>query len=828
MLDQATKRRIDNACDILVGKVPTPLAQVEQITLALIYKFMADMDKRALSMGGQASYFTGDYEKYSWDNLMDSRIGAQERADLYEEGLRRLSQHSGLPELFRGIFKEASVPFRASHTLNLFLQEIDGFSYEDSENLGDAYEYLLGKTGSQGEAGQFRTPRHIIDFIVQVVDPNKYDTILDPACGTAGFLISALKHIYRSNTKDIEGDLLSTQELMAISNNVYGYDITPDMVRISRVNMFLHNIKQPHIYEYDTLSSLDRWDETYSCILANPPFMTPKGGVVPHNRFSIKSTRSEVLFVDYILEHLTLDGKAGIIVPEGIIFQSGKAYKQLRKKLVEENYLVGVISLPSGVFNPYSGVKTSILWIDRSLAKRTDKIIFLKVNNDGFNLGAQRRPIEANDLPTAITNAITFKDTVLYNMQYQPPDENVIIVEKSEFGDKGDHNLSGERYFSTQASTSDYQIVRLSEVAEVVSGQSPDGAYYNNEGLGLPFYQGKTEFTNMYLGSPSKWTTQVTKRAFKNDIVMSVRAPVGPVNIVSSEICIGRGLASIRCSDRLNFRYCFYVLRSMEDKIIGNSGSTFASINRNEICDIEIPLPPLSVQEQIVEELDSYQRIIDGAKLVIDNWKPHIEIEPNWNRIALGDFCTFMTGGTPSTTKSEYYKNGNIPWLVSGDIHKEYIYECDNYISEEGYQNSNAKYLPENSVLIALNGQGKTRGCVALLRMKNATCNQSIVSILPNDKEQMLPEFLLYQLKAMYKNIRDITGDNQRSGLNIPILKSINVILPDLPTQQAIVDRIVNEQKLVDGNRQIINLYESKIQTRIHKLWKIDHSKSEE
>ena len=167
--------------------------------------------------------------------------------------------------------------------------------------------------------------------------------------------------------------------------------VPPDMVRLSLVNLYLHGFADPHIYEYDTLTSEERWNEYFDVIFANPPFMSPKGGIRPHNRFSVQSKRSEVLFVDYMAEHLTPGGRAGIIVPEGIIFQSQTAYKQLRKMLVEE-YLVAVVSLPAGVFNPYSGVKTSILILDKSLAKKADAIAFFKVENDGFGLGAQRRP----------------------------------------------------------------------------------------------------------------------------------------------------------------------------------------------------------------------------------------------------------------------------------------------------------------------------------------------------------------------------------------------------------------------------------------------------
>ena len=197
--------------------------------------------------------------------------------------------------------------------------------------------------GSQGDAGQFRTPRHIIDFIVEVVAPKKGETVLDPACGTAGFLISAYKHILHANTDAKGNSTLTPDERGRLAANFKGYDISPDMVRLSLVNFYLHGFADPHIDEYDTLTSEDRWNEFADVIFANPPFMSPKGGIKPHRRFSIQAKRSEVLFVDYIAEHLTPSGRAGIIVPEGIIFQSQAAYKALRKMLVEDA-LVAVVS----------------------------------------------------------------------------------------------------------------------------------------------------------------------------------------------------------------------------------------------------------------------------------------------------------------------------------------------------------------------------------------------------------------------------------------------------------------------------------------------------
>ena len=205
MLDADTKRRIDTARDILVGKVPDPKSQVEQITIALIYKFMDDMDALSEELGGERSFFAGEFGRYGWAKLMQPGLGGHEMLGLYAEAIERMDQNAGIPQLFRDIFSNAFLPYRDPETLRVFLKEIDGFTYDNSERLGDAFEYLLSVMDSQGDAGQFRTPRHIIDFIVSIVDPKKEDVVLDPACGTAGFLISSYKHIVAANT-DADGN----------------------------------------------------------------------------------------------------------------------------------------------------------------------------------------------------------------------------------------------------------------------------------------------------------------------------------------------------------------------------------------------------------------------------------------------------------------------------------------------------------------------------------------------------------------------------------------------------------------------------------------------
>lgn len=188
-------------------------------------------------------------------------------------------------------------------------------------------------------------------------------------------------------------------------------------------------------------------------------------------------------------------------------------------------------------------------------------------------------------------------------------------------------------------------MVRLGEVCEVISGQSPPGKYYNDKGEGVPFYQGKTEFKERIIGKPKKWTTRTTKIAVQDDILMSVRAPVGPVNLTKQKICIGRGLAAIRCNQKkINPNYLFSLLQDKEAEIQGNTGAAFSSINRKDIQQIQLPLPPLEVQQEIATELDSFQKVIDGARQVAENWKPHIKINPDWPMVRFEEVCTLEYG----------------------------------------------------------------------------------------------------------------------------------------------------------------------------------------
>ena len=645
MLDSQTKRRIDTARDILVGKVPDPKSQVEQITIALIYKFMDDIDVESEELGGTRTFFAGAFARYGWAKLVRAGLGGHETLNLYAEAITTMPENPGIPPLFRDIFKNAFLPYRDPETLRAFLKVIDEFTYDHSERLGDAFEYLLSVLGAQGDAGQFRTPRHVIDFIVAVLDPQKDESVLDPACGTAGFLVSSYKHILKANTDADGNSTLTPDDRGRLATNFRGYDISPDMVRLSLVNLYLHGFAAPHVFEYDTLTSEDRWHERADVILANPPFMSPKGGIRPHGRFSVKSKRSEVLFVDYMAEHLTPAGRAGIIVPEGIIFQSQKAYKQLRKLLVEE-FLVAVVSLPAGVFQPYSGVKTSILILDRALARQAAHVAFFKVEHDGYDLGVQRRPIERNDLPRAEAEIGEY----LRRLQageavagFAPTLGQVVAKER--VAADGDYDLSGERYRENGRRKSEFSLVTLDRVAKITAGNpAPQGKEYFENGKFLFIRTsdvGKVHLSSDFFEAMDKVNQKaVDELGLRLSPPGTILFPKSGAStflnhrvIISEAAYVSSHLACIICNqERILTKYAYHLLCQIDARGI-TPDQAYPSLRLKEIGNIKIPLPPLEVQRKTVVEIEGYQKVIDRAQAEIEKCERKIQaaIRREWD-----------------------------------------------------------------------------------------------------------------------------------------------------------------------------------------------------
>lgn len=829
MLNFDVKRKINTLRDILVGKVPDPKAQVEQITIALIYKFMDDMDLQGVEFGGERVFFTGDYEKYAFSQIMLSEHSAQERLNLYAEGIDKMTTNPDLPQLFREILRNTYIPYRDPETLNLFLKEIAEFSYEDSEDLGNAFEYLLSIMGSQGDAGQFRTPRHIIDMMVEITAPQKNESILDPACGTAGFLISAYNYIKKHNIDENGKSTLTADDMNRMIENFAGYDISPDMVRLSRVNMYLHGFTTPHISEYDTLTSLEKWDDYYDVILANPPFMTPKGGITPHSRYQVSAKRAEVLFVDYIAEHLNPTGRAAIIVPEGIVFQSQTAYKNLRRMLVDDGYLYGVISLPAGVFNPYSGVKTSILLIDRTIAKTRDNILFVKLNNDGYDLGAQRREIKGSEIPDIIN---IFKD-------YQEGKDvagqkNVVVTLKADIA-KQEYILVGERYTKERIISTNWNVLELGEICDIYNGSTPSRTEKDYWQAGnIPWFtindirnQGR-----IIHGTEQKITEKALKETSvkllpQNTVLLCCTASVGEYAFAKIPLATNQQFNGLvikqEYRNKILPEFLFYMSQNFKQELYRLSGQTsFKFVSVKNVKQIKIPIPPLSIQQEIVAEIEQYQKIINGARQIVDNYKPAIIINPQWNEVAVGDMYDISYGVTISIPQNEDENgikiistaevglDGQLDLSEIRKVHYERKYE--KFVLEPDTLLFNWRNAPKHVGKTAWFLQDDDRYISAsfLLSMKNKN---------PNCYDNGFVWCALNNLRETGYFMRNARQAVNQSNFNGEQLAKTKLRMPNIEEQQRIMSTIYEEMTIVEQNKRLIQIFENKIRDKIAEVW---------
>lgn len=850
MLDTDTKRRIDTCRDILVGKVPDPKSQVEQITIALIYKFMDDMDLEAEELGGERRFFTKEFERYRWAKLVAPGVSGQDMLNTYAEALTNMVQNEHLPKLFRDIFRNAYLPYRDPETLRAFLREIDNFTYDHSERLGDAFEYLLSVLGSQGDAGQFRTPRHIIDFMVEIIDPQKNEVILDPACGTAGFLISAYKHILKRNSTGVAngngtrpkgdaaeqalespmrypGDLLQPEDRARLARNIKGYDISPDMVRLSLVNLYLHGFADPKVEEYDTLTSEDKWTEMADVILANPPFMSPKGGIKPHTRFQVQSKRSEVLFVDYIAEHLTPNGRAAIVVPEGIIFQSQSAYVALRKMLVE-SHLAAVISLPAGVFNPYSGVKTSILLLDRAVAKASKHVAFFKIENDGFALGAQRKAVKGSQLAQVKNELVAWLESARTGGAGGLESNLGFAVQRADLAIGGDYNLSGERYRPETEEEHAIQRVRIGDICTInppktlLQDLPPDTevsfvpmADLNEWRIGFEPKESKTlgevGASYTFFADGDVLLAKVTP-CFENGKAGIARNLRNGVGFGSSEFYVlrpGEGVLAewvYRCITHEAFR------AKAVPQMTGTGG--LQRVPRAFVEGFEIPLPPLEVQREIVTEIEGYQRVIDGARAVIDNYRPHIPVDPEWPIKELGEMCTPEYGFTASGEA-----DGDVRFIRITDISAEGTLRPNDAKYITLTPDAEKSRLSYGDLLVARTGA--TFGKTMMFAEHYPAVFASYLIRLRFSPDLVRPKFYwaFAQSAEYWRQANTLVTGGGQPQFNGGAIKKIRFPVPPLTSQDAIVTEIEAEQALVNGNRDLIDRFEKKIDAAIARIW---------
>jgi len=828
MLTAETKRRLDACRDILVGKLPLPTDQIELITLALIYKFMDDLDEESVRLGGKRSFFVGLLEKYRWRALLPQAVSAEDRMNLFAEGIEAIGKAEHLPALFRDIFRNSFLKFRDGRILTLFLNEVNAFEYSHSEELGNAFEYLLKTMGIQAENGQFRTPRHIINFMIECLDPQPNDRILDPACGTGGFLVSAYKHILAQHTSPgskIPGDKLTHDQRQKVYSHLSGYDVTDLMVKLSKVNLFLHGFPDPAIHIYDTLTNDARWNEKADLILANPPFMTPKGGVSPHTKFRVAAKKSEVLFTDYIAEHLTPDGRGALIVPNGIVATAQNAYVKLRKFLVEDS-LVAVVSIPGGVFKPYSGVKTSILFLDKKLARKIDNILFLKVNADGFDLGDQRRPISENDLPEA-------QDVVMAWLR-QNVDQEIgtrlawKAIPKSQLLAQRACKLQAEAFIGGQlAEEQTIEPARLADVVEINPKKSEvrglDGitrvSFVPMEDLNsdrpafVPSKQRElaavlTGYT--YFKDGDVLLAKITP-CFENGKAGIARGLLNGIGFGSTEFFVLRGGENI-----LPELLYYYVTRSeFRDEGAARMSGTAGQqrVTRDFLENYEIPLPQLEQQQQIVAEIGSYQKVVDGARQIIMNYFQRFDLNGCWDSVPLGKVCMVISG--QHIEKDDYNNDGRGLAYLTGPSDFGVIHPKISKWTEKPKVKANS-----GDVLVTVKGSGV--GSVNLLDVNDVAISRQLMAVRAIEIE---PKFLYAFLASQQDHLRAQATGAAIPGIAREHLLTLEIPLPPVDKQREIIAKLDEETAQIESVRSLIPQFEAKIQRVLDNLWGDSESK---
>jgi type I restriction enzyme M protein len=412
MITGELKSKVDKLWDTFWSNgISNPLSVIEQISYLLFIKRLDELElvkeKKAQRLGGTVTKptFSPEQQDCRWSNFKNQN--AAEMLEIVRDKAFPMIKNLGTAGGAYAVhMKDATFMIASASLLSTVVEQIDQIPMEDRDTKGDLYEYMLSKLSTAGTNGQFRTPRHIIKMMVELMEPNAHEVVCDPACGTGGFLVAVAE--YLRELKDGEGnEVLNAAGNRAHFNSgmFHGFDFDPTMLRIGSMNMMLHGIEDPRIEARDSLSEDHAGvEEQFTLILANPPFKgsLDSDGIANDLKKVISTKKTELLFGVLFLRLLKKGGRAAVIVPDGVLFGSSKAHKRLREILVEDHKLDGIVSMPSGVFKPYAGVSTAIMMFTKMGAGGTDSVWFYDMQADGLSLDDKRQEIADNDIPDII------------------------------------------------------------------------------------------------------------------------------------------------------------------------------------------------------------------------------------------------------------------------------------------------------------------------------------------------------------------------------------------------------------------------------------------
>jgi len=682
----------------------------------------------------------------------------------------------------------------------------------DSDVKGDAFEYFLkASTASKNDLGEYFTPRHIVKTMVRLVNPQIGEKIYDPFCGTGGFLIETFRHIYNNMPRN------DTTIKMLREQTIYGNEIT-NTARITKMNMILAGDGHSNIHMKDSLAN--PVDSEYDIVLANMPYSqkTKYGSL-----YDLPSTNGDSICVQHCMKAINNtaeNGRIALVVPEGFLFR--KDLTKAREYLLENCQLQSIISLPQGVFLPYTGVKTNIIYATKvnqklkSASKRKDYWYF-DVKSDGYTLDNHRRKLDA---PSDLTKYEEYRklDDEQKNDMLQVGFE-IVPLDKVR---NNSYVLVGSRYRERNINNANYEHFPLKDSCDIIAGQSPDSKNYNTAKEGLPFYQGNANFGEVYIKSPIMWTTQITKQAIETDVLLSVRAPVGAVNICTDSICIGRGVMAIRVRQNVNYRYLFYILKALGPELKTLSlGSTFEAITKKDVEDFKVPIPPLDVQQQIVAELDGYQRIIDGARAIVESYIPVIPQKIEGEIKTLSDIALFKPSKDEIKTIADDTLVSFVPMADMNAHNIAFKAKEEKSISEvyKGFT-----YFKDNDVLLAKITPCFENGKAGIARnLKNGVgFGSTEYIVIRTNTDIVYPEWIYYHINSsefLRQGKGFMTGTAGQQRVDINFVKGYSIVVPPLIEQRRILDNIAAEQALIEPSKQLVEVFTKKIQDKINEIF---------
>jgi type I restriction enzyme M protein len=837
------RQKVDQLMNVLwAGGVNNPMDSIEQLSYLIFLLLLSERDDQAAVIEkGYQRIFSGQWARYAWGNFVT--LTGNELFDTLRGAIERLHELPGLSDTGRELFRNATLKIYDRPTLRAVVQiiaQMDLAPHEGHDLKGDMYEYLLSKLSQSGTNGQFRTPRHIIDLIVALVDPQPGLRICDPACGTAGFLISAYRYILRSHTKPtdrergaVDGSLLKPSQWEFLERHAFtGFDNDANMVKISILNLYLHQLEHARIEHRNPLTTTQNGEypgPQYDVILANPPFAgrVQKESILTDINLDTRDT--ELLFLKWFLDHLTDTGRAGVIVPNGVLFGSGKADRKVRDLLLTICDLQAVIALPSGVFKPYSGVGTAILIFQRR--RTSDSVWFYELTADGLSLDDKRMPIAANDIPDILTKwpgrdegpnsfrvpieKIRENGWQLMPGRYRPMRLDVMKHDAPAdiLGRYSDRN--GDRRAGESTPGKDKNVVTKWLVKPILEACDLVGTRVSAfAGTKQYVSTGEVESSRLvdplpvtYVARPSRADLSVQV----GDVLFARMQATDKVVLINGETAghlWSTGFAALRPKMGTDARWVQHWLRSepfMERKDALCTGATQKAITNDGIRELTIPLPPLSEQERIVNILDEAEALRRLRKQALARTDAAIPAlfdqvfgDPTTNPkglpiTKLGDIATLERGRfTPRPRNDPSYFGGAYPFIQTGDISESggLLSSWKQTLNERGKAVS--KEFPAGTIVIAI--VGATIGATAILQIP-VYCTDSIVGIRV-ESSRCLPEYVEFVLRARRPLLLAQAPDAARANINLEILREIQMPLAPLASQQDFVDRTVEIQRL--------------------------------